>query len=333
MAAKLRIATFNLENLDDEPSPASSSLQRRIEVMRPQLVRLEADILCLQEVHSQEEEGGERTLSALERLLEETPYADYQRATTHVEGGSQFYAERNLVILSRHQIRDHHQYKHDYAPPPAYRLVTAEPPENQAENLTWERPILHAEIELPDGGTLNVLNLHLKSKHPSNVPGQKKDLYTWKSASGWAEGFFLSSMMRVGQALETRILIDRIFDEDEGALIVACGDFNADLDDVPVQAIRGDVERTGNGELARRVMVPCENSVPESARYSLLYLGKGEMIDHVLMSRSLLGHYRHSEVHNELLHDESIAFATDVKYPESDHAPVVAEFELPGQPG
>jgi hypothetical protein len=47
------------------------------------------------------------------------------------------------------------------------------------------------------------------------------------------------------------------------------------------------------------------------------------------MSRSLLGHYRNSEVHNELLHDESIAFATDVKYPESDHAPVVAEFELP----
>jgi hypothetical protein len=183
MVAKLRIATFNLENLDDEAGEGLFSLQQRIEVMRPQLVRLQADILCLQEVHSQED-GGERTLSALEQLLEETPYANYQRATTHVEGGSQFYAERNLVILSRHEIREHHQYKHDYAPPPAYRLVTAEPPDNEAENITWERPILHAEIELPDGGTLNVLNLHLKSKLPSNVPGQKKDPYTWKSASG-----------------------------------------------------------------------------------------------------------------------------------------------------
>jgi endonuclease/exonuclease/phosphatase family metal-dependent hydrolase len=125
MAAKLRIATFNLENLDNEAEEGLFSLQQRIEVMRPQLMRLQADILCLQEVHSQEE-GGERTLSALEQLLEETPYADYQRATTHVEGGSQFYAERNLVILSRHEIREHHQYKHDYAPPPAYRLVTAQ---------------------------------------------------------------------------------------------------------------------------------------------------------------------------------------------------------------
>ena len=32
------------------------------------------------------------------------------------------------------------------------------------------------------------------------------------------------------------------------------------------------------------------------------------------------------EIHNEALHDESIAFASDVKYPESDHAPFVAAF-------
>jgi hypothetical protein len=70
----------------------------------------------------------------------------------------------------------------------------------------------------------------------------------------------------------------RLICDEDGALIVACGDFNADLHDVPVQAIRGDVESTGNGELAWQVMVPCENSVPESAQDSLQYLGQGEMI-------------------------------------------------------
>lgn len=233
-------------------------------------------------------------------------------------------------MLSRFEIQGHGQYKHDYATPPAYRLVTADPAQAEARELSWERPILHAKIELPDGRTLNVLNLHLKSKHPVNVAGQKTGTYTWKSASGRAEGFFISSIMRVGQALETRLLIDEIFDGDDDALIVVCGDFNADLNDVPVQAIRGDVESTGNTNLSRRVMVPRERSIPESARYSLLYLGRGEMIDHILMSRSLLGFYKRSEVHNELLHDESIAFASDVKCPESDHAPVIAEFELPG---
>ncbi|MFE0351787.1 hypothetical protein [Streptomyces griseoluteus] len=48
----------------------------------------------------------------------------------------------------------------------------------------------------------------------------------------------------------------------------------------------------------------------------------------MLVTRNLLPHYRGSEIHNELLHDKSLAFATDVKYPESDHAPVVATFDF-----
>ena len=110
--------------------------------------------------------------------------------------------------------------------------------------------------------------------------------------------------------------------------VIVCGDFNSTSDNVPVQAIRGDVENTGNGKLSNRVLIPCEQTVPESSRYSLLHLGKGEMLDHLLVSRSLLAFYNHTEIHNEILHDESIAFATDKKYPESDHAPIVAEFNI-----
>lgn len=46
-----RIATFNLENLDDGVN-VSPALAERIQIMRPQLERINADILCLQEVHS-----------------------------------------------------------------------------------------------------------------------------------------------------------------------------------------------------------------------------------------------------------------------------------------
>jgi exonuclease III len=52
------------------------------------------------------------------------------------------------------------------------------------------------------------------------------------------------------------------------------------------------------------------------------------MLDHLLVTRNLLTHYRGSEIHNEVLHDESASFATDDKFPESDHAPVVATFEI-----
>ena len=50
---KVRLATFNLENLDDVPGK-KPTLAERIRVMRPQLERVNADILCLQEVHGQE---------------------------------------------------------------------------------------------------------------------------------------------------------------------------------------------------------------------------------------------------------------------------------------
>ena len=40
------------------------------------------------------------------------------------------------------------------------------------------------------------------------------------------------------------------------------------------------------------------------------------------------GDSRGSEIHNEILHDESAAFAIERKYPESNHAPVVATFDV-----
>ena len=139
---------------------------------------------------------------------------------------------------------------------------------------------------------------------------------------------FLSSMKRMSQALEVRRLVDQILDADPDARIVVAGDFNATPDEVPVLAIRGDVEDTGNGDLAGRVLVPIEHTIPEPARYTLFHQGRGQMLDHMLVTRNLLAHYRGSEIHNELLHDESAAFAVDRKYPESDHAPVVATFDF-----
>lgn len=135
-------------------------------------------------------------------------------------------------------------------------------------------------------------------------------------------------MKRVGQALEMRLLIDSIFDIDEEAKIVVCGDFNAHPEEVPVEAICGRIENTGNHNLTKRVMISCENTIPESSRFTYLYQGEKRLLDHLLISKSMLPYYRKSEIYNETLHDESIAFATETKFPESDHAPFIAEFEI-----
>jgi len=321
-----RIATFNLENFDDQPGQRPT-LEERIALMRPELIRLDADILCLQEVNAQKE-GGTFVFRALDRLVEGTDYAVYGRAASNSADGV-----RNIVLLSRFPILDHELLLHTFVPPPSYRMVTADPPQDSARDIEWERPILHGRIQLTGTQELHVLVLHLKSKLPTDVPGQRVSpapFSPWRSASGVAEGSFVSAMKRLGQSLETRVCIDRLFDQDAGALIAVCGDFNSDYAEVSLEAIRGDVEDSDNPDLASRVMVPCELSIPESARYSLFHHGRGQLLDHVVVSRSLLQFYRHTEIHNEVLHDESVAFATDITFPESDHAPVVAEFVLPG---
>jgi endonuclease/exonuclease/phosphatase family metal-dependent hydrolase len=322
----LRIATFNLENLDDGAA-VQPSLAVRIQMMRPQLERVAADILCLQEIHSQGPAGA-RTLAALDQLLSNTPYAGFNRQVTLTSSG-QLYDQRNLVILSRFSIISTQNIRDSAGPRPSYQMVTADPPDAKANPLEWERPLLYTQIDIGDGRTLHLVNMHLKSKVASNVPGQKIDNYTWKTVSAWAEGSFISSMKRVGQALQARLLIDSIFDtQGPGALIAIAGDFNAEADEVSFKAICGPVEETGNPAHAARVMIPCENNIPDSARYSLIHLGKGQMLDHIIVSRPLLKYFRGAEIHNEALPDESGSFRQDTKFPESDHAPVVAEFNL-----
>ena len=83
-------------------------------------------------------------------------------------------------------------------------MATAVPPDTTASPVEWERPILHVQIDLGAGRIAHVINVHLKSKLASTIPGQKIDNFTWRSVSAWAEGSFTWGMKRVGQALQVR---------------------------------------------------------------------------------------------------------------------------------
>lgn len=324
----LRLATFNLENLDDEPG-AAPSLAERIRVLRPQLLRLRADVLCLQEVNAQKPDPkGLRRLDALDRLLDGTPYEHYARAATKRRDGGDYLDVHNLVILSRLPILDSRQIWHDLVPAPLVARVTAVPAGGTPEPVEWDRPVLQAAIDLGQGRRLHVLNLHLRAPLAAFVAGQKVDAFTWKSVQGWAEGFYLAAVKRTGQAFEARLAADRIFDSEGDALIALCGDFNATERETPMRAAIGAVADTGNGRLIWRELVPLEQTIPADRRYSVLHGGARVMLDHLLVSRALLAAYRSAEIHNEALGDELIAFATPTRSPESFHAPVAAEFDL-----
>jgi len=318
----MKVATFNIENLDYEEEPGNTSFQERLIPLRQMLKRINADILCLQEVHSQKNEDDIKILDALMELIEGTQYQDYHvQYTTTADGQPR--AERNLVVLSKFHFKTPApaQYNADLITDLMYRTVTSDPVEPNATKLKWERPILHCQIAHPELGNIHIINLHLKSRLASVIKGKKVDRYTWKSPAAWGEGYFLSSIKRVGQALETRVLLDNIFDGTDGleaepnAKVIVCGDLNAKPGEVPVETICGGVENTNNATLRYKSLVPCSEGLAESIRHSHFHHGKGNLLDHMLISQSLLPYFDGARILNETLHDESLAYRTDEKYP------------------
>jgi endonuclease/exonuclease/phosphatase family metal-dependent hydrolase len=324
----MRIATFNLENLDlsDRADPP---LAERVPVLRPQLERLDADILCLQEVNAQaatNKPHGPRSLDALDALLKGTRYETFHRASTETRTRHTPLDVHNLVILSRWPIAESRQYWNDLVPPPQATLVTADPPDGAPREIRWDRPLLHVRIDRPAAPPLHVLNLHLRAPLAAAIPGQKEAPFVWKTVSGWAEGYHLSAIKRSGQALEARLLIDRIFDADPGAEIAVCGDMNAEAREMPLRILLADPEETGNGRLASRSLVALEERLPREVRFTVRHGGRRLTLDHLLASRELAVKCTGAEIHNETLGDELVGYASVHHSPESYHAPAVATF-------
>ena len=320
----MRLASFNLESLGGARDEASFAA--RLAILRPQLLRLEADLLCVQEVDGEKPAAGApRELLALRRLIEDTPYADFHLASTTSERHEGVSERHNLALLSRWPVENSAQIRHDLVDAPLYRRRAGEPEDEAPVELGFDRPILHARLTLGTR-TLHVFNLHLRAPRAAPVPGGKRK-GAWLSASAWAEGYFVAAVKRAAQALELRRAVERVFDAEPQALIAACGDFNADDGETALRIAVASEGDTRSARLAPRVLTPVERSLPEDRRYSVIHNGRPEMLDHILASRTLMGGLRGVEVHNETLMDETVAL-DDADLPGSFHAPLVAEFAI-----
>jgi len=141
-------------------------------------------------------------------------------------------------------------------------------------------------------------------------------------------GFFVASLKRNAQALETRLVVENFFDAEVEPLIAVCGDFNSADREVPVATLRADTEDTGNTDIADRVLITLDNAIPDHTRHAIIHGGRRVMMDHILASRALSNRLERIEAHNELLEDELVAYLMDIHPAGSFHAPLVAEFNL-----
>lgn len=315
---ELRLATFNLENLDWAATRAPAFEARRAALL-PLLLALDADVLCLQEVGAQKpQKHAPRAYLALDRLLAGTAYAAYMRAASVRPGTGAPADVHNLVILSRWPIRAARQIHHDIVgrwswPPPREGDVAPEP-----IVIEWDRPLLYAAIETPDGRLLHVLDLHLRAPRPAPVATARGE----GSSKSQIEGQFVAAQKREGQALEARLFIESIFDAEPDARLAVCGDFNADEHDAPTRLLRGGDNET---QLGPRALTPLEDAIDAARRYSVIHAGRPKLIDHILASNALSQGWRETRILNDGLQDE--VFAKDPILG-SLHAPIVARLSL-----
>jgi endonuclease/exonuclease/phosphatase family metal-dependent hydrolase len=317
VSTRLRLATYNLENLDC--AAVDSAFERRLAVLKPILSALAADVLCLQEIGAQKARDGRRFI-ALDRLFAGGPYEAFHRATSVRPGTGAPADVHNLVIASRWPILDQRQAHHDIVPkwiwtPPA---EGSSPP--RAVEIAFDRPLLYARVAAP-GAPLHLVNLHLRAPRP--VPFQTSaPLSEGDRSRAFVEGQFLAAEKRAGQALEARLFVERLFDADPAARIAVCGDLNSEAHDAPARILRGARDENGPQGCAR-MLVPLAARVGEARRFTVLHGGRRALLDHILASPALAAACESVEIFNAALQDEAKAREPILG---SLHAPVAASF-------
>ncbi|HWE16002.1 MAG TPA: hypothetical protein VG758_02290 [Hyphomicrobiaceae bacterium] len=198
-----------------------------------------------------------------------TRYETYHRATTSGANGRGVASVHNLVTLSRFPIRQRREVRHQYMAPLPYSYVTGSARRGAPQPITFDRPLLLAEIELPNAKTLEVINVHLRAPRASPIPDEKVDSAIWRTTSGWAEGYFISSLKRTAQALELRLLIDEILTRQPERLIAVVGDFNAEDHETPLRLVVAGEADTCNSRLAPQSLLVLDRALPQERRWSV----------------------------------------------------------------
>lgn len=323
----MKIATFNMESFgEDRHDP--EALTPRLEALRPKILELGADILCLQEVNAQKLKGQTaRQFRALDLLLEETPYRDFYRATSERPSGKGPGDRHNLAILSRYPIRRFESLYQSHAHPPLWQPVSAKPAHDAPETILFDRPVLQTEIDIGTGRPLHLFGVHLRAPIAAMIRGGKRADRSWKTVSAWAEGYQLSVLKQTAQALELRLAVEAIFDTDSEAQIVLAGDFNATGDTGTLRLLRADPDDTGSPHLASRRLYQLDAALPPEKRKTVIHKGRGQALDHILASAAMTHRTTGFKVFNVGLPDEVLHSDKD-DYAGSFHAAMLAEFEV-----
>lgn len=311
---QLSIMTWNVENLF-LPNDSGGSGPRNEAVYKQKLANcantirnIAPDVIGFQEI------GSPDAFAALMRLLgDRYPYTRLSRNPDR-RGIRNAYASKMPLL----QARDYDTF-----------------PKNALANLNDEegKPIddmgrgaLGATVVIAPGLLVNVMNVHLKSKLLTFPGGRRYP----RDEDERARGTAYALIKRTAEAVAVRVELNRLMTGNDEPMILM-GDMNDDASAITTQIMLGPEDRSlyHRDKFDDVRLYALDEYIPAERRYSRVYHKKGEMIDHICVSKELIFFVRRVDSFVEPIDsiDQSVESRRDAVYP--DHAPVFVRFEIP----
>ena len=308
---RLLVASYNVLNLDPNDADGDTDVANgQFEaIARDIAVNLNSpDIIALQEVQDNDGSANTSVTSAsetLQRLVDaiyaETgiryAYIDNPFITDDASGGEPGGNIRTAYLYNPARV--------DFV---EGSLATVVDPTDQATNpdnpFDDSRLPLAATFEFNDE-EVTLINNHFASKGGSTPLSG----ITQPSLNGGEE-------QRAAQAQAVNSYVDGLLAADAGANVVVLGDLNEFEFEEPLQVLEGDLAYDGTGvtEADDVVLTNLTFQLAEDERYSYLFEGNSQSIDHILVSDALLDGALYDAVHVN----------TEFTTASSDHDPVLA---------
>lgn len=304
----MKIATFNVEFLFNEGEHKHSGktwtytkeyVEARIEHLATQFSQIDADILFLQEVASEE---------VIKRIIEKTgKNYSYFIATPDKfnVGNAVLYKSHDCICESIPATTDYPVFIDGDIDAIGHRIYS-------------RRAFIHLTTTYKNK-PLHLFGLHLNSRFFVHL--RDKDLIPkeTKTQIEAADALIRSESFRFVQARKMRQVIDSVFSTDKDAFIAVMGDFNSLEKETPFRVIKGEFDSHGDS------LISLASQISEDKRYSFIGDNGKKLIDYILISKPLETSVKSFDILNETLsqHSNQIPTPTFVK---SDHAPLVVEF-------
>jgi len=304
---RFKLLTFNVHNLGRADNSDDRTYRAKIDYLADVLTRLAPDVAVIDEVREPEsfDELADRLGAYRYRFLGDAPPTNRRIQTG---------------ILSRFPNLEQGQWREFPAVLPG--------PQGDTMRLVFRRAMPWSRLELPNGETILVVAVHLKSRRAAAEEIPETESYRRRRLLGRS----LSNLIRIAEAAGLRCLLDDAMDHKTADHYAVLGDFNDAPNSTALSLVMGLEDEEGS-ELAQsegRRLFQALWRVPLDRAFSYVGRGQRHLFDHILISQRLSLGLVVAGVESQLLEAERRQHSDHPEgYPRSDHAPVWATFELP----